>query len=42
MGATISTALQRGNTLRHGKNKTQHPEKTYGLKKLLQPFFFQS
>ena len=37
MGATISAALQRGHTIRHEKNKTQHPEKTYGLKKLLQP-----
>ena len=37
MGETIYTTLQRGHTIRHEKNKTQHPEKTYDLKKQLQP-----
>ena len=33
MGVKICAALQQGNTLRHGKNKTQHTAKTYDLKK---------
>ena len=37
MGVKISTALQQGNTLPAQKTKSSIPQKTYDLKKQLQP-----